>query len=219
MNRVRWPSEGRRSRRQRGGLVVPAFNLLQPALPARRARVVAIAVALLVLVSLVDLAMVLAWTGITLHNDGTERQILALQDDEARWRAEAARYAPSIQERAELTARLEILQSLPPGYVASDALLRHLSATLPPGSSLTSANLAEEGRVVLSGVAPSYQAVEQYARSLQRGGFFAYVRVATAAETGSEAVAGEAGSSLGSGPVSFQFEGWLKEMFGHDGGV
>src|SRR5690606_27833609 len=101
----------------RGGgpdtMTVPAFNLLQPALPARRARAAAMLVVLLLATAMVDLVLVLAWLGLAVSNTGLAETVEQLQAQEARWRAEAVRYASRAQERAALQERLRILAGLP----------------------------------------------------------------------------------------------------------
>ena len=214
-----WATWLRSYRAVRRGLpTVPAMNLLRPALPARRARVAAFLVVILVLVALIDVGLVLGWLGISLQNSRIQGQIDGLRSDEARWQAEAARYAGITQDRARLLRQLEVLNELPTGYSNVRALAEHLAAALPDGAVVQTANLGEDGFVLITGTAQTFDGVERYVRALEAGGMFRYVRVATAGRP--EALAGNSPNAAGGGGlVTFQVEGWLEEAAGDDGGV
>lgn len=197
---------------------VPAMNLLRPGLPARRARAAAVVVAVLLLVSVFDLLLVLGWAGLSLRNDRAEGAMADWRSEEARWQAQAAEHAGTIQDRWLLLQHLAVLDGLPSGYEVVQALAVTLAEALPEGATIATAHLGEGGFIVITGTAPAHEAVERYVRALQASGMFQYVRVAAV----SRAAAGEDGSTAagtGMGGVTFQVEAWLKEAGDHGGGV
>ena len=187
-------------------VAVPALNLLHPRLPARRARMAAALTIALLVVALLDLSLVLVWSGLWVANGRLATTLEHLLRRESVLRVATASHAEAARERTEIRARLELLRSLPAGYPDSEGLMQRLGAALPPGTTLTDVNLTPERRVVVTGLAPSYGAVEDYARALQSVGDFSYVRIASSGV----AMAGTGASETGSGGVDFQMEAWLK---------
>lgn len=198
---------------------MPAFDLLHPRLPSRRARLAgALTVALLV-VALLDLVAVLAWSALVAQSSHLESQIGAYSRRQAQANALAARSGSAARSLGQLRARLAALQALPPGVQGSQALLETLAQLLPAGGSLSSATLGSGGRLLLTGQFPSYAAVEGYVRALQATGRFAYVRVVSevAGQGGAPAAAGAAPPAGAAQPagapqpagVQFQLESWL----------
>ncbi|HEY8415151.1 MAG TPA: PilN domain-containing protein [Thermaerobacter sp.] len=175
----------------------PAFDLLRPRLPSRRARVAATLAAALLAVALLDLVAVLAWSGLAIHNERLEGVIAAYQQREALANARAAREGQAAREAARARERLEFLQQLPPAAGRSETLLGAVSRALPRGALLTGATLGTDGRLILTGTARVHDDVEAYVRGLKATGEFAYLRVVSV--TASE------GDPAG---VEFQLEGW-----------
>ncbi|WP_460039295.1 PilN domain-containing protein [Thermaerobacter litoralis] len=161
------------------------------------------------------MGLVMGWLGLSLKNTQLQQQIATAKAEQTRWQADAVRYAGTVQARARLLQQLEVLRALPPGYTGMEEFADGLAAALPDGARLLTANVADGGFVLITGTATDYESVERFARALEAGGMFRYVRVATAGQ--SEASGGS--SEMESGPVTFQVEGWLGEAAGHGGGI
>lgn len=194
----------------------PAFDLLRPRLPSRRARAAAALSAVLLVAACLDLIVVLAWSGLAVHNARMEGVIEDYGQQEALANAQAARNGAAAREAAQIRERLEFLKTLPPGSTRSEALLNAMDRALPAGGALTGVTLGTDRRLIVTGTVPAYPDVEAYVRALDGTGEFAYVRVVsiTASQGDSAGGAGGAGSSGGSAApvppagVEFQLECW-----------
>ncbi|HEY8416195.1 MAG TPA: PilN domain-containing protein [Thermaerobacter sp.] len=175
----------------------PAFDLLRPRLPSRRARVAAALAAALLAVALLDLVAVLAWSGLAVHNARLQGSLHEYQQQEALASARAAREGRAAREAEQARERLEFLRNLPPATGRSEALLGAIRGALPAGGHLTGATLGTDGRLILTGTARVHDDVEAYVRALEATGQFAYLRVVSI--TASE------GDPAG---VEFQLECW-----------
>ena len=202
---------GRRPVTARAGRLVPRMNLLAPRMPARRVRVAARWTAALLVLASLDLVAGLGWLGV---NGLASRAERALRQAEARRLAAEAAVAPLVpaaREKAALQRRWEALQAIgdPPWEAA--AVLAAARASLPGGVTLSRMDVEGGGAVHLSGMAPSYAAVDQYARALAAAGFFRGVWVRQMAVTGAAAPSPSPGTG---GPVTGSVPGSASEWGG-----
>ena len=149
---------------------LPRMNLLAPRLPARRVRVVARWTVALLVVALLDLAAVSAWLGVEAMAARTEQEVAEWAARRAAAEARAASFVPAVRAHAALKQRWEALQAVDPPTWDPARVAQAAVAALPAGTRLTEIEVAPGGQVHLTGVAPSYAAVDAFVQDLGRSG-------------------------------------------------